>query len=99
MPKYPPVATTVNPGGSTFYSVQVQQVNIGNVKGRCSTSSFPVSGVARLDAADAKHVQVVPSAPLQPGQNYQGFVDSVNIKAVSGHTLPFNFTTPFSTTR
>src|SRR5262249_25708052 len=63
----------------------------------CVASRFPIAGRAVLDAADATHVQFVPSAPLAQGLNYAGFVDSAVIKSRAGHRMPSDFLTPFST--
>ena len=88
--------TTLNPVTGGNPSVLMDQIFISN-EGRCVTSRSALSGTALLDAADPKHVQFVPSAPLQPGQNYDGFVNSTVIKSVAMHTMPQDFSTPFST--
>jgi sugar lactone lactonase YvrE len=87
---------TLTPATTGIPSVLMQSISIIN-EGTCTVSRSNLTGTALLDAADPKHVQFVPSTPLNPGQNYAGFVTSSVIKSVAAHTMPQDFSTPFST--
>src|SRR5262249_55880199 len=63
----------------------------------CPSSDTVIPGTALLDAADPTHVRFVPMGTLSEGLTYVGKVDPGTLRAVSGHSMPADYETVFTT--